>query len=163
MKNDLPKTNRLRRRFERIQRIHAPPDAVFPLLCPVREYDWIPEWDCRLLYTESGLAEAGCVFQTNREAEGGLDTWVISRYEPNRHIAFVRINHLRAMQYDVRLEAIDQNSSKLLWAQVITALSDKGDRHVASLQEADFARGIANLETLLNDYLARQANAQAGS
>lgn len=39
-----------------------------------------------------GLAEPGCVFQTDRAADGGLDTWVISRHEPPLRIGFVRIN-----------------------------------------------------------------------
>jgi hypothetical protein len=157
MKNNPPKTKRVRRRFESSQRIHAPPEAIFPLLCPVREYDWIPEWDCRLVYTESGLAEAGCIFQTNREAEGGLDTWVISRYEPDCHIAFVRVNHLRAMQYDIQIESLDEYASELVWTQVVTALNDKGDRHVAALLEEDFARTIAKLEELLNDYIGKNS------
>lgn len=155
MRDHPPKTERVRRLFESRQSIHGPPETVFPLLCPVREYDWIPEWDCQLVYTQSGLAEAGCIFQTNRESEDGLDTWVISRYEPNNHIAFVRVNHLRAMQYDIYVESTERNQSRLTWTQVVTALNEAGDRHVASLQEADFAQTINNLETLLNDYLVR--------
>lgn len=78
---------------------------------------------------------------------------MISRYEPNNHIAFVRVNHLRAMQYDIHVESTERNQSRLTWTQVVTALNEAGDRHVASLQEADFAQTINKLETLLNDYL----------
>lgn len=152
---------RARRRFERRQTINAPPEAVFPLLCPVREYDWIPEWDCRLVHTESGLAEPGCIFQTEREAEDGLDTWVISRHEPNDRIAFVRMNHLRVMQYEILIERAGEDSSLLVWTQLITALSEEGDRHVEALREADFAQVITKLEALLNDYLSRQLPEQA--
>lgn len=155
MTNHPPKTERVRRRFEHNQYIHAPPETVFPLLCPVREYDWIPEWDCRMVYTESGLAEAGCIFQTSREAEGNLDTWLISRYDPNRHIAFVRINHLRAMQYDIQVERFAEHASELTWTQVVTALNDEGDRHVAALQQEDFARTISKLERLLNEHVGK--------
>ena len=41
----------------------APPSAVFPLLCPVRETDWVPGWQYRMIYSLSGM-EAGCVFAT---------------------------------------------------------------------------------------------------
>lgn len=149
------RTERARRRFEASQVVQALPEAVFPLLCPVREYDWIPEWDCRLVYTESGLAEVGCVFQTEREADGGLDTWVVSRHEPAHHVAFVRVNDLRAMQYDISLAPTADGATRLVWCQVITSLNEAGDRHVQALEESDFFRTITKLETLLNDYLAR--------
>jgi hypothetical protein len=148
-----PKTERGRRCFEREQRIRAAPAAVFPLLCPVREYDWIPEWECRLIYTESGLAELGGIFQTDREADGGIDTWVVSRHEPNRAIAFVRVNELRAMLYEIDLEPMGEDASRLTWRQTVTALNEAGDRHVVALREEDFARTIDTLEALLNDYL----------
>lgn len=156
-----PTIERVRHRFERNQHVHALPEAIFPLLCPVREYDWIPEWDCRLIYTESGLAEPGCIFQTDRDADGGLDTWVVSHHEPHHHIAFVRINALRVMQYDIRIEPADERSSRLRWTQVVTAINDRGDRHVSALQESDFTRTVSKLETLLNDYLARSSSTQA--
>lgn len=54
------------------------PERIFPLLCPVLEYDWVPGWECELVYTESGVAESGAVFRTERERDGGLDTWVVS-------------------------------------------------------------------------------------
>ncbi len=158
-----PVTVRERRRFSHHQRVAAPPATIFPLLCPVREYDWIPEWDCRLVYTASGLAEPGCVFQTDRAADGGLDTWVISRHEPPFRIGFVRINPLRAIQYDIRLDPFGKNSTILEWEQVITSLSGDGDRHVAALVEADFAARIKKLEGLLNGYLESTRAIEAGA
>jgi hypothetical protein len=156
-----PCTERARRQFSHAQHVAAPPEAVFPLLCPVREYDWIPEWDCRLVYTESGVAEPGCVFQTDRPADGGLDTWVISRHEPPARVGFVRMNPLRAMQYDIRLEPADGNSTVLTWEQVITSLCDEGDRHVAALRETDFVQSITGMEALLNRYLKEESTPEA--
>ncbi len=163
MESSNPVTGRERRRFSQSQRVAAPPAAVFPLLCPVREFDWIPEWDCRLVYTASGLAEPGCVFQTDRAADGGLDTWVISRHEPPLRIGFVRINPLRAIQYDIRLEPVGDDSTILVWKQVITALSDEGDSHVAALLEADFVAGIEKLEELMNRYLESNRAIETGA
>jgi hypothetical protein len=37
--------------------VPAAPDRVFPLLCPVLEYRWIPTWRCEQLHSESGVAE----------------------------------------------------------------------------------------------------------
>jgi hypothetical protein len=151
-----PETRRVRRRFEARQTVRARPERVFPLLCPVREYDWIPEWDCRLVYSESGRAEPGCIFQTDRDAEGGLDTWVISRHEPNCHVAFVRVNAWRVMLYEIDLAPADAERTRLTWRQTITAVNEAGDEHVRGLHEDAFAAMIQKLESLLDHYLDRR-------
>ena len=38
------------------QRLVAAPAAVFPLLCPVREADWIDGWNPPLAISSSGIA-----------------------------------------------------------------------------------------------------------
>lgn len=75
----------------------------------------------------------------------------------------MRINPLRAIQYDIRLKPFGNDSTILVWEQVITALSEDGDRHVAALLEADFAAGIGKLEELLNRYLESKRTAEAGA
>ena len=55
--------NRIDRQFQ--TRLTAPPERVFPLLCPIKEYDWIPQWRCEMIYSKSGVAELGCVFKTD--------------------------------------------------------------------------------------------------
>ncbi len=40
--------------------IAADAATIFPLLCPVREFDWIDVWSCDVVYSESGVAELGC-------------------------------------------------------------------------------------------------------
>src|SRR5579863_3913944 len=69
----------------------APPERVFPLLCPVREADWVPGWQYRLIYSKSGKAEAGCVFIT--EENGRETTWIVAEYDPAEfRIAFVWVD-----------------------------------------------------------------------
>ncbi len=65
----------------------AAPDRIFPLLCPVREYDWIPTWRAEILHTVSGVAEENCVFRTTVHG-GAAMTWVVNRYEPPTRIEF---------------------------------------------------------------------------
>jgi hypothetical protein len=31
--------------------VDAPPADVFPLLCPVREYEWIEPWSCDMIFS----------------------------------------------------------------------------------------------------------------
>ena len=33
------------------QQIDGSPTEVFPLLCPVRERDWLHGWDCDMVYS----------------------------------------------------------------------------------------------------------------
>ena len=139
---DVPRTDRARVRFHQSQHVRAEPEAIFPLLCPVREFDWIPSWDCDIVYTESGVAEEGCVFQTDPAGDAGPDTWVISRYEPAKRVSFVRVNRLRTIRYDIFLEPDGDGSTTLRWEQEITALS-----------EDDFAATIATIERMMQHYL----------
>ena len=146
-----PVTDRARVHFRATQHVQADPEAIFPLLCPVREFDWIPSWQCQLVYTESGLAEEGCVFRT--AGDGGVDTWVISRYQPAERISFVRVDSLRTIRYDIYLEPEGDGSTTLRWQQEITALNEDGDGHVAAQSQEDFSATIATVERMLAYYL----------
>ena len=73
--------NAKRVRHEYTQTNDAPPEKVFPLLCPVREADWVPGWKYRLVYSESGFAEDGCVFSTPNDA-GPDSIWMLTHYDP---------------------------------------------------------------------------------
>jgi len=59
----------------------APPEEVFPLLCPVREADWVPGWQYRLIYSESGVAEDGCVFSMPNDS-GAETVWIVTHHDP---------------------------------------------------------------------------------
>lgn len=134
--------------------LDAPPEAVFPLLCPVREYEWIEPWTCELVYTRSGVAEPDCVFRTDFPDDGPPDTWVVSRHEPPARIEFVRVNPLRAMRYSITLAPEGSGRTRAEWQQVITGLGEEGDRLVAGLDDAAFVEEMRTLERLLNHFLA---------
>jgi len=56
-----------------VQQFQAPPGKVFPLLCPLREYEWIEGWQCEMLHSDSGIAEKNCVFRTRFPGEPSDD------------------------------------------------------------------------------------------
>ena len=94
------KASRITREFS--HQVQAPPEQVFPLLCPVREHDWIPYWECQLVYSASGKAEDGCVFCTDLP-DHGRAIWTVSRYEPPRRIQFVvtyPASHVEKLEID---------------------------------------------------------------
>ncbi len=145
-----------RARLTRSFKMHlaSAPEAVFPLLCPTREYDWIDTWKCRMVYSASGHAELDCIFNTDFPSDGPEDTWVVSRYEPSLLVEFVRVNPLRAIRYTICLREIAAGETEADWRQVVTGLNEAGDAFVRGLDEAGFSRRMAELEKMLNHYLA---------
>ena len=72
------------------QTFPARADEVFVLLCPSREADWIPGWDCELVFTESGYAEEHCVFRTDETCVSGPGVWVMNHHEPPHLLEIAR-------------------------------------------------------------------------
>jgi hypothetical protein len=64
-------------------------EKVFPLLCPVREYEWIPDWSCKMVYSQSGFAEKGAVFTTKSNPLGKM-LWTCTVFEPPKRIEYLR-------------------------------------------------------------------------
>jgi hypothetical protein len=143
-------------------RLGGSPAAIFPLLCPVRESEWIESWRCRMVYSDSGHAEQDCVFQTEFPQDGPRDTWVVSRYEPPSLIEFVRVNGRRAIRYTITLRSAASGTTEAEWRQVITGLDADGDAFVGGLSEDDFQRRMGALERMLNHFLATGQMLRAG-
>ena len=134
------------------QHLLAPPDKVFPLLCPTREYDWIEPWKCRMVLSESGFAELDCIFVTDFPNEGE-DVWVVSVYRPNEEIQFVRFNGRRVIRYGITLTDDGDGTTTAEWRQVLTGLNEEGNRLVDGLTDKAYRQKISVLERLLNHYL----------
>ena len=136
-------------------RLDASPERIFPLLCPVREYDWIPTWSCDMIYSESGVAENDCVFATAFPEEGPRESWVVVRYEPPLAIEFVRSNADRVIRYAIRLRA-DGGATDLDWSQIMTGLNETGNALVDARASGEaFEATVRRLEGLLAEYLER--------
>ena len=134
------------------QMLKGPPEAVFPLLCPVREADWIPDWDPLLVVTGSGVAEEDCVFVTLDEPESSI--WYVTDYEPERHlIAFVRVTPgLTATRLRIQVRPASEGASADI-TFTHTSLGDAGDAFVDGLTEAAYAAFMQLWEKRMNHYL----------
>ena len=62
------------------QTIFANPEKVFPLLCPVREADWLDGWQYNMIYSISGLVEKGAVFSTPHHDKNET-VWMVTNYD----------------------------------------------------------------------------------
>jgi len=115
------------------------PEKVFPLLCPVLEYEWIETWACELVYSESGVAENDCVFRTAKP-NGLVDTWVVSHYEPPFCIEFVITNALFATRMNLHLSEPASGHTQLDWTFTMTSL---GNVSKAKLEQMATVRAAA--------------------
>lgn len=135
------------------QLLKGTPEQVFPLLCPVREYDWIDGWDCKMIYTESGVAEENCIFVTSFPSEGPPETWTVIEYKPNSSIEFLRVNEIRTIRYRIELTDNGDGTTSADWSQLITALNSLGEEYLERVTEEKYRILIENLQAMINHYL----------
>lgn len=116
--------------------LDATPERVFPLLCPVREYDWIEGWACQLVHTESGVVEEGCIFVTDHPPEGRT-IWITVRHDPAaRRVEFLRVtpgSHVSRMALAADPEG--PGGSRLEIGFGFTSLGERGDALLAALAD----------------------------
>lgn len=130
----------------------AGPEEVFPLLCPVREYEWIPHWRCQLVYSESGYAEGGCVFITDFGDGFGREIWVVSRYEPGVNISFIKTGEHCTCRYVISLTQ-DGEGAIVVWHQELTSFDKVGDDLLLNYSESSYRARMKLLKKLLEYYL----------
>jgi len=131
----------------------ASPERVFPLLCPVREYDWIEGWRCRMVHTGSGIAELDCVFRTDRD---GDSLWTVSRYEPSRRIEFViTTDAVLLSRLEITLADEVGDRTVITWRRVYTAVGPGGEARLDALTEEAFESRMQSLNRMLSHYLER--------
>jgi hypothetical protein len=133
---------------------HASPQIVFPLLCPVRESDWVPEWQYRLIYSKSGFAEEGCIF-TTPNSDRTETTWVVTEYDPaSFHVGFVWMwpNQVAA-RINIGLTATPMGTTRASIHYAYTGLSIEGNREVGRYSEAWFEGKMRGWEAAINHYL----------
>ena len=133
--------------------LNGTPEQVFPLLCPVREYEWIPTWKCTVVHSVSGVAELDCIFKTDFPEDGPEDTWVVSHYEPSKAIEFVRVNALRTIHFTIHLVNAGAGTSQWVWTQTVTGLNTEGNALAKGMTQEAYTTRRAALEKMLNHFL----------
>jgi hypothetical protein len=150
-------------RFERHARFMVPARAaeVFPLLCPVREYEWIPDWRCEMVYSKSGVAERDAVFTTVEKPFGKV-LWTCLVFEPPRRIEYLLA---RGSMASIRLElALDEEGGRTAvdWTMRFTAASPLFARLLRrKMSEAAFSGMMRARERQLAEYFARMSMPQS--
>lgn len=148
---------------EFVQSNPAPPDKVFPLLCPVREADYLPGWQYRLVYSDSGIAELGCVFATPNTPASKTEevrsvaetTWVVTEHDPAAfRIAFVWVNPgIAVAEIRIGLASAGDDATQATIRYRYTGLSEDGNRELAAYDKQWFETKMRGWERLMNHYL----------
>jgi hypothetical protein len=136
------------------QNLTAPPERVFPLICPVREADWLHDWAYDMVFSSTGVAEKGCVFLTGA-GEPDEDVWVISTHDPARHL--VEMTRISRADYVclIRVALAEAGSgARAEISYTFTALSERGSRVIEERHSPQrFHEMVTLWERSMNHYL----------
>ena len=146
------------------QHLDFPPERVFPLLCPVREREWVDGWEARVVHSKSGVAEEGCVFTTSRPGEADT-VWTITHHDERaRHVEFVMVtpdSRVGELRIDVRPDGDSRSLCDVTYT--FTALTPHGDRYVEEFTEEAYLHRMRHWEAAVNHYLATGETLRAHS
>lgn len=137
-----------------IQTNDASPEKVFPLLCPVREAEWVPGCQYRLIYSESGMAEDGCVFTTPNDA-GPETVWMVTHYAPAAFkVAYAWVQPgVIATQIRIALAHAPGDKTSARIRYLYTGLSSAGNAVLYGYTREWFQSKMQSWERAINHYL----------
>jgi hypothetical protein len=137
-----------------IQTINAEPSEVHALICPVREAEWLDGWHYDLIFSQSGFAEAGCVFISRSEGEKETIWLITKRDDQNYETEFARITPESRVAYlTVRIEDGGNHTSRVHIAYTFTALTEEGNQFIENFTGENFVQDMRFWEASMNHYL----------
>ena len=146
--------NRVSRSYT--QRLVAAPERVFPLLCPVREAEWIDGWQPVFVLSESGVAEQDCVFVSDAEPLDAV--WYVTRHEPARgFVEMIKITPLvTACKLTIQVRAAAGGCTADV-TYTHTSLGPLGDTFIASFTPEYYVQFMREWENRMNHFLEHGA------
>jgi phenylpyruvate tautomerase PptA (4-oxalocrotonate tautomerase family) len=145
------KAKRVTRQY--VQKINAAPSVIHALICPVKEAEWLEGWDYELIFSQSGLAEYGCVFTSQSAGEETI--WIITKRDDVRcETEFARITPgSRAALVAVSIHDGGHLTSRVTIRYTITALTEAGNQFIDNFTEENFVKDMQFWEATMNHYL----------
>lgn len=129
----------------------ATPEKIFPLLCPVLEYDWIPSWRTKLIHSKSGFAEENCIFET-RFADGPT-FWVCTRYEPTKYIEYTCFaQHGLIVRLKITLKVVPAGT-QIVWNRSWHAYNVEGEAQVKQWSASQYEEMMNQRKAEMEYYL----------
>ena len=142
--------NRVTRTYK--QHLAASASKVFPLLCPVREADWIDGWNPVLVLTQCGTAEQDCVFITDAKVHDSI--WYTTRHDPARgFVEMIKITPgVTACKLTIRVRPAKPGSEAEV-TYTHTSLGPEGDVFISSFTAEYYVQFMKEWESRMNHYL----------
>ncbi len=140
------------------QKLRGKPDIIFPLLCPVREAEWIAGWDPLSVFTKSGFAEKDCVFTTGDQDPDSI--WIITRFDFSDHwLEIVKVTPgMTVGKIRIKLIENEAGETDAEVCYMYTAISSEGENFVRDYSEEFFQSFMKFTESALNDFLVEKAD-----
>ena len=147
---NIQRPNRVIRTYT--QRLCAVTGRVFPLLCPVREAEWLERWNPLAVITQSGVAETDCVFSTPASPQNAV--WYITRHEPETALVeMIKVTpEVTACKLRIQLTEVPGGCEALI-TYLHTSLGPAGDAFITAFTEEHFMGFMQDWEARLNHFL----------
>lgn len=134
--------------------LNSLPGEVLPLLCPVREKEWIPGWDFEWIFSRTGLIEECCLFKNQEYGENTF--WFVVEYDPSSfRIVFIQfVPDLLTARFTVHLIGQQGGKTKAQVEYVFISQSEKGKEYIEKeLTQEKLGKEMEAMELLLNAFL----------
>ena len=139
------------------QSIKGTPGQIFPLLCPVREADWIPGWATDWVISSSGVAEQGCMFQTPSRPGSGeaASIWVITRHDADAYeVEMFKVTPgFTIGKLQVSMSVQSDTLTNVTIAYEFTSLGQLGDTYLEGFTTEWYEKFMQVWEAQMNHYL----------
>lgn len=109
------------------------PEEIFPLLCPVREYEWMASWKGTIAYTDSGFAEKYVIFYHSIPFPLIFEKayWIATQYNPPEYLQWcVTVPGLFIIVIDEKMTALEGSKTVIDYIYTVTALSETGNKMI---------------------------------
>ena len=144
---------------KQIIKIAAPVHEVFPLVCPVREYEWIREWKCKLIHCPNGKNEKDVVFKEKMSSPflmgpfGGKTTWTTLLHDTTDYrIHFRWDNKISSSLYKIEMFPTGKDTTKCVLDLVLNIKNEKGMKTINDNTKYKIEFLIAGLGSMLKYY-----------
>lgn len=148
---NIQKPNRIKHSYQ--QHLCAPPEKVFPLLCPVAEGKWVPGWETERVLTESGVVEYDCMFVTPSDEQSAI--WIVTKHDPSAfHLEMYKVTPDHTIgKLEISLQNQGSDACKATISYEFTAISKAGDQFLKDFTPQWYIDFMQGWEKAINHYL----------
>ncbi len=144
------KANRIVKTY--VMNLSSSPEELFPQLCPTRRHEWLEDWKSDMIYSDSGVAENNCVFQTDYPHRGEM-IWVVTRYDAPSAIEFTVFSFdFYVLKVDITLKPNGSGGTQANWTHTFTATTERGNKFIAHYTDWDHHKKMSCIEQSLEHF-----------